>query len=94
VVVPLHLEVEDPGVHGHRCRHEALVEEAQDPHVDPGELGLDACAVPPATAGSENQDDLQRWGERRRRDVVPTRRIEERTEQGGSRCVQGKTVSS
>jgi hypothetical protein len=28
VVVPLHLEVEDPGVHGRRRRHEALVEEA------------------------------------------------------------------
>jgi hypothetical protein len=50
-VVVLHLEVEDPGVHGRRRWHEAPVEEAQDPRADPGELGLDARAVPPGGGG-------------------------------------------
>jgi hypothetical protein len=95
VVVLLHLEVEDPGVHGRRRRHKAPVEEAQDPRADPGELGLHARAVPLAAAGSEDQDDLQRWGERRRRDVVPTRKIERSVQNKEvlDACV-GKTVSS
>lgn len=47
MVVPLHLKVEDLGINGRCGGDEAVVEEAEDPRADPGELGLDARAVAP-----------------------------------------------